>query len=405
MKFILYYHKNKPLAQYVKKFSLLSELERRGECESFIRSLPQQNKHEAFAELPSSMRKLLFYAKPDLVICMDNGVQPVRPIFAFEESTHVPARDHWMQRFVNLVGCAQEGVPGAYIMPFSMPTREKFKGEIDPFFFFAYDRVMEIHQTPFYIAEWKSTDGQTLDRDQEFPTKPDHNSEGLRNTFNFLEMVLDSAIHGRNFSDLMRERLFVDLRNQIRNRAYSVEIPKIADFDRLSFNMRSNDFLSFSEMRRWIVEKGIHIPENMPDRIIKRKRNLIFVPQSDRAKKTSDELRSALLYRIKSKGGDPYMGQPLTFDYIFCRLGTTPYERDANLIIDLSIISFSDLAEYHRQVWSNCPLKHIELSSIKHIPQYTMYLKECCPAVEKNFLRVYAFAADIIVFKEGLIYF
>ena len=81
-----------------------------------IRNLPDNN-NVRFAELPEQLRRLLFFAKPDVVICYDNGTHPVRPVFAFELTYHMPARDHWLQRFNNLVGCAQIGVPGAYVLP------------------------------------------------------------------------------------------------------------------------------------------------------------------------------------------------------------------------------------------------------------------------------------------------
>lgn len=371
-----------------------------------ISSLPQQNKHNSFAELSESLRRLLFFAKPDLVICMDDGGNPIHPIFAFELTTHVPARDHWMQRFVNLVGCAQEGIPGTYIMPFSMLEREKFKGEIDPIFFFAYDRVMEIHQIPFYIADWKTLDGKILSRDKEFSDMPDSNSKGLQNAFSFLDLVIDSAIHGRGFSNLIKDRLLVDLRNQIRKLAFK-DIPQIKQFNRLCFNMPRHKFLTLKEVKAWIESKQLKFPSDsdLPDRIRKRKKNLIYVPQSEQGSKTQKQLRKSLLERIKDKGGDPYLGQPLAFDYLFCRLGSSPYERDVNLIIDLSVLKFSDLSVYHREVWEKCPLQFKEIGNVPHIPRYTMYLTKGCPNVTKNFLRVYAFAADIIVFKDGLIYF
>ena len=111
------------------------------------------------------------------------------------------------------------------------------------------------------------------------------------------------------------------------------------------------------------------------------------------------------MLRIDKKGGDPYLGQPLAFDYIFCRLGETPFERDANVILDLTVLKFEDLAKYHRKVWQSSPLQFTKITQIKHIPTYTMELKEGAAQLLKNVLRVYAFAADMIVYDDGLIYF
>jgi hypothetical protein len=132
--FIFYHHKNLPLARYVAHYADLQKIVSGAKVR--FESLPQQSSEDAWAELPFRLRKLLFFARPDVVICLDDGVKPVHPVFAFEITTHVPARDHWLQRFVNLVGCAQEKVPGAYIMPFDMTNHPKFSSSLDSFFFF-----------------------------------------------------------------------------------------------------------------------------------------------------------------------------------------------------------------------------------------------------------------------------
>lgn len=402
--FLLYYHKERGWVDYIRSYSCLKQMEEERQCQTDSRSLPQQNAHKEFAELPVSLRKLLFFAKPDVVICLDDGIQPTRPIFAIEVSAHVMARDHWMQRFPYLVGCAQEGVPGAYIMPGAEPLRPNFPGAVDPLFYYAYDRVMEIHQTPFFIAEWKSTDGRTLDRDGEFNDKPDHESHGLQQTFRFLNLVIQSAIHGREPSALMRERLIVDLRDEIRRSGYN-KLPRIKDFERLKFNMPEGKFLTSNQLREWIESKGLRLPDEIPDRIKKRERNLIYVPQSQQKPGQKAKLRKTLRERIAKKSGDPYTGQPLVFDYIFCRLGRTPYERDANLIVDLSVLKFSDLASYHHDAWKKSPLQHTQFQDIEHIPTYTMHLTHGFTQAMKNFLRLYAFTADVIVFRDGVIYF
>lgn len=404
MKFILYHHKNKRLANYVLEYSIIKDYVDSSRASFEVVALPNSNSNKGFSKLPEYLRKLLFFAKPDLIICMDDGIKPIYPIFAFEISKHVPARDHWMQRFVNLVGCAQTGIPGSYIMPFHMPNRENFSGEIDSFFFFAYDRVMEIHKTPFYIADWTSTDGQNLDPDDNYPDFPKHEAQGMANAFKFLNLSIEFAIHGLKAEELMKNRLIVDLRNQIRKNAYQ-QIPKISDFKRLQYNMTNDEFLTTEELKDWLESKGLNVPE-FPDRINKRNKNLIFSPIANTRNKTKEQLREDLIVRIRDKGSDPYLGQPLAFDYMFCRLGETPYERDINIIVDLSVLKFSDLANYHKDVWQKCPLQYTEMENIiGDIPTYTMNLKEGCSQVLKNFLRVYAFTADIIVFEDGVVYF
>ncbi len=400
---IFYHHKNLALAKYVAHYAALDSTIL-GVKTEFL-SLPQQAAQPSWASLPRGLRRLLFFARPDLVICLDDGVRPIHPVFAFEITQHVPARDHWMQRFSNLVGCAQEGVPGAYIMPFDMSAHPKFKSVIDPAFFFAYDRVTEIHQTPMFIAEWETPDRHTPKSDKKFAAQPCSEMPDMKRAFDFLRTAVDAAYHGRPTASLMRERSIIDLRDRIRQRAYQTGLPSITSFARLANSMPDGKPLTLNEFKAWVGSKNLVLPKDLPDRMIRRDKFLVFTPQVSIRGKTKDELRAALMKRIDEKGGDPYLGQPLVFDYLFCRLGATPYERDCSVVANLTDLKFSDLAKFHRKIWEASPLQFTKLKDIKHIPTYTMHLKEGGVETMKNFLKLYAFTADVIVFDDGILYF
>ena len=219
-RFLIYHHKARRFAEYINHYSNIEKLVSCGHASSEIHNLPDNNTI-SFSELPDELRRLLFFAKPDVVICYDNGVLPIRPVFAFELTNHVPARDHWLQRFNNLVGCAQIGVPGAYILPFDLSQHPTFPGKLDSAFFYAYGRVMEIHQTPFYIAEWESSDHNNLNIDTAFSDLPAHDSEPITKTITFLNNVLTSAVNGIPVNSILQERMIVDLRDDMRKRVFS----------------------------------------------------------------------------------------------------------------------------------------------------------------------------------------
>jgi hypothetical protein len=400
---LLLHHKERKWADYLLEYSELKELKNRKVVDIEIDSMPQQNAHLGFAQLPETVRDLLFFAKPDVLVCYDDGIGPLRPIFALDVTEHVAARDHWIQRFPNLVGCAQQGVPGAFIAPRDMPNRPGFPGKTDSFFFFVYDRVVEIHQTPIYIAEWASTDGEHLDRDPAYTDLPDHTAEDILRVFDFFDLVLQTTVRGASLDALMRDRMIVDLRNELR-RIGSSRIPRIGDFDRLTYNMPSGDYLDRAGLDVFLKAKGLKLPPDTPDRILKRDRNIIMAPQS--GSDTDDVKRAALTKRIKEKGGDPYTQQPLVFDYLFCRLGKTPSERDANLILDLSVLYFQDFAEYVSKAWMESPLRHTDYADVRRrIPIYTLHLGSGVGQVMKNFIRLYYFTADLLVFRDGILYF
>lgn len=398
----LLHHKEASWADYLKHYSSLAALEAAGIIEVSVQSLPQQNASREFARLPEKLRRLLFFAKPDLVVTIDDGRRPIAPVFALDVTEHVAARDHWIQRFPNLVGCAQESVPGAFVAPRDMPNRAKFPGKTDPFFFFAYDRVMEIHNTPMYIAEWPSTNGADLDPDPIWPDLPPANSSGMKRVLEFFDLVFDAAIKGADLHALSRDRLIVELRQDLRSSAYA-KVPQVQDFKRLSVNMPNNRLLSRLEFVAWLKARGLTLPANLPDRIEKRTKNLVFTPMLTG---TVAERRAALMKRIHDKGGDPYTQQPLVFDYLFCRLGPTTVERDANVVIDLSVLKFSDFSSYVTSVWKASPLGKNSLAVIgADLPVYTLHLREGISQVLKNFVRLYAWVADIIVFEDGIIHF
>jgi hypothetical protein len=224
----------------------------------------------------------------------------------------------------------------------------------------------------------------------------------VKNVLDFFRLSLEAGLHGRDFSTLVRERLIVDLRNELRRIGYQ-HVPQIGDFERLRVNMPQGKALTLKQFARWLQDAHHRLPADLPDRIAKRNRVLIFAPT---LLKNRDKERAMLLARIKLKGGDPYTQQPLVFDYLFCRTGRTPTERDTTLVIDLRLLRFSDFAEYIHNVWRNSPLQYTDFDDIQDdIPRYTLHLTSGISQVVKNFVRLYSFAADIIVFSDGIIYF
>jgi len=398
-----FHHKSDKWIDYIREYSDVATLEAAGTISVTRGSLPGANNDASFAQLPEALRRLLFFGKPDVVICLDDGIRPVRPIFALDVTEHVSAADHWMQRFPNLVGCAQEGVPGAFVTPGDMPARANFVSAKQPNFYFLFDRVIEIHQTPLYIAEWPSSDGKGLDGDAKYHDLPPHGSEGMAHTLNFLNLVLERAVKGQDFRSLMRERLVINLRSSLRAQGYR-KLPQIGDFGRLKANMPDNRMLSGPEMSSWLADRSLGLPSPLPERISKRESYLIFAPRIQ--KESSDDRREAMLKRIAEKGGDPYGPQPLVFDYMFCRLGPSKLERDSNVVIDLSFLEFSDFAEWIQKIWVNSPVGSTSYDEVaSKMAVYSLHLTEPLIQVVKNFVRWQIFAADLIVFKDGVIAF
>ena len=116
-------------------------------------------------------------------------------------------------------------------------------------------------------------------------------------------------------------------------------------------------------------------------------------------------------YRIEAFRGrqlshrNPYNGMPLAFDCMFCRLGPTPRERDINLIIDLSELSFADFAEFHKSTHDDSPLGDTSPPPKNLLPKYSLHLTRGYIHEIKDFIRQYCYAADIIVLKDFVVPF
>lgn len=395
-KFTLYYHgeKSRGLAEFLKEFSTLKNY--KGKVK--IISTPNTNNGSQFALLPRSLRKLLFFGHPDVALTYDNGIESEKTIFAWEITDAKPATDHWMQRFPCLVGACELGIPSVFIMRYESDT-EKWKGKLNSEFFYAYDRVMEIQAIPIYLADWTPNKSGKLSSDKDYPDVPDRNSISMKDTVKFLNNTIDYAIHGKDFKNLIKERLIVDLRNKHRIKISEIPVPK--NYKRLT-QIKEDGYLSWSEIEDFIKnKKKLAIPD-LPERILLRSKNLVFVP---RLTNTKRKLKETLMERIHKRNGNPYNGMPLAFDFMFCRLGSSTFERDINLIIDLSELSFEEFSEYARKVHDSSPIGKKELPSKNEIPRYSLHLTEGYNHEIKDFIRQYCYAADIIILNDIVIPF
>ncbi len=75
-----------------------------------------------------------------------------------------------------------------------------------------------------------------------------------------------------------------------------------------------------------------------------------------------------------------------------------------SLVLDYSVLSFSDFAGWVESAWQKSPLKHTEYRQIRNkMPIYSLHLREGLGQVMKSFVRLTAFSADLIVFRDGVL--
>jgi len=397
-KWTLYYHKEKSrsLAEFLRDLSQL-----KGFAGSVtIESLPNSNVGSEFARLPRSVRNLLFFGHPDVILSYNNGIEPEKAVFAWEITDAKPATDHWMQRFPSLVGACELGVPSVFILRFNANT-VNWTGHLESEFFYAYDRVMEIEQIPIYLADWLPGASGTFAFDPDYPDVPDRRSDSMVDTLEFLNKVIEYAIHGKDFHNLIRERLLVDLRNKIKVRIQ--DVPKPAEYKRLTLGS-STGYNSWSEVEAYIKKRTGFTVTHMPSRIKLRTKSIIFVPRPE-FHKGKRKLKETLISRIIKKNGNPYNGMPLAFDFMFCRLGPTSYERDINLVIDMSEIKYKDFIQFAKSIHDSSPIASKTPPPKDQISRLSLHLKEGYTHEIKDFIRQYCYAADLIILEDFMIPF
>lgn len=393
----LYYHRtgSRTLAEFLRNNSKLKDFKVE------IKSLPNVNSSSEFSLLPNSIRHLLFFGHPDVILSYYDGLEPEKAVFAWEITDAKPGTDHWMQRFTSIAGACEVGVPSVFILTFERSTKP-WTAKIKSEFFYAYNRVMNIHGIPIYIANWKSGKKGILIEDSEYPGIPDRVSESMKDSVSFFNLAINYTIHGRNFNELSKERLVIKLKNKLIVKI--TQIPKPADYERLKV-LNSTGYVDTEVVFNYIKNKiGKDLPE-IPDRIKNREKSIYFVPRPRVITGKTVNPKETLLGRIKKRNGNPYNGMPLAFDCMFCRLGKTPIERDINLIIDLSELSFAEFATFHKTIHNNSPLAKTSPPSQKNLPKYSLHLTEGYIHEIKDFIRQYCYAADIIVLKDFVVPF
>ena len=87
------------------------------------------------------------------------------------------------------------------------------------------------------------------------------------------------------------------------------------------------------------------------------------------------------------------------------RLGPTSYERDINLIIDMSEIKYKEFIWFAKSVHDSSPIAAKSLPAKDQISRLSLHLTEGYTHEIKDFIRQYCYAADLIILEDFVIPF
>ena len=190
-------------------------------------------------------------------------------------------------------------------------------------------------------------------------------------------------------------------RNKIKIKIH--EVPKPSEYNRLTVSSATG-YSEWADVESYIVTRTSFPLPPIPKRIGLRRKSIIFVPRPQFHKGTR-VLKESLMERIVKKNGNPYNGMPLAFDFMFCRLGPSTYERDINLIIDMSEITYDEFISFAKAIHSSSPIGVAARPKSSEISRLSLHLTEGYTHEIKDFIRQYCYAADILVLKDFIIPF
>lgn len=343
----------------------------------------------SFAYNPDELKDILYLDLPDIIVTSGT---PEKPVFSVEFCGQKPVGFNIHQRFARVVASADFRIPFAYIFPERAWVVRKDSERwdyVDPRIYMAMLNAMQFHSVPLLTFNWathenSNNDGKILiDENPKYRgvLPPSHDAE-MQGMFNFLNIVIDNFLKNRKASDLINHPDIMKINRSMwakfSERGGDTGPPgscKIISSEELSEYIETNTGVSISERFKY---------DPPPEILESRKESFVFVTSVDR-------------YRA-----DPYTGLLPVLDYCYCRNGETIRDRYRNLIFHFTKISYDDVkaqcAKYHER---DCPLRE----DYKNVDRFlSLHLREGCRFTKPKELRIYFYFADVVIFKDAVLY-
>jgi len=381
--FRLWYGESDEDAKFLKEISILQDLP----C-TFHKIYGSNTKD--FVRNPDLIKDLLYLDKPDVIVTMG---EPERPIFGVEFCGEAGTGHNYFQRVARIVAAAERGTPFAYVFPErKWVRREKDEGwdYYNPLMFQTLIQIGRFHRTPVLGFFWeadlsrgKSTEGY-LTFDEQYPKLPDRTHSEIKALSQFLNLTVEYAQRNQPFSSLVFEPFYghreawmwEKFHARAGNRTWSpLTSCKVIPTDELE-----------TEICNLMGKERLELPPYIKAR------------------------QESVVYKnyCRTFRGDPYAGALCAVDYLWCRNGPTVRHRYRNLVLHFANASYQQVVEMYGGYYQRkCPFREQvtepprESGTLRHL---TLHLKEGCRYTKKKELRILCFIADVILFKDGVLF-
>ncbi|HID86719.1 MAG TPA: hypothetical protein EYP55_04990 [Anaerolineae bacterium] len=345
-----------------------------------------------FVRNPDLIRDLLYLDKPDVIITMG---EPEKPIFGVEFCAEAGTGHDYFQRVARIVAAAEFGTPFAYVFPEKKwVQRRGTEGRWDlynPLMFRTLVQIGCFHQTPVLGFFWDSDQekGQPQEGylcfDSAFPKMPDRASDEIQALARFLNLTLAYARENRPFASMVFDPFYGT------REAWMWE----------KYHDRAQGRENWSPLSACSVVKTVDL-EKQAQRIAGM--NDLKLPPELAARPES------VVYSNNSRTfrGDPYAGALCAVDYLWCRNGPTVRHRYRNLVIRFAKAPYAQVVEMYRRYYrTRCPFQEEQVETLRKkegLRYLTLHLKDGCRYTKKKELRIICSVADIVLFKDGVLF-
>jgi len=353
------------------------------------KKMPKQNDSKDYADLPAYVSDILYLDKPDLIISMIHDGHE-KPLLSIEFASCTPQYQHALQRFSRMVASISAGCPSVLIIP-----KKKRANNLKDIYTrstaveYGSVKLMDIFKTPCFILDWSIDENFFLVNEDDTPY-PLIDSDGIKH----LKALVSSCIEARqdvNYIDSLAQKKIVHQLTDIsRTNAYRNGVPCI---ERPSGGDKKSqaklDLVDTEQLLGEISDRSAFhkaLCKNAPPFIKERTESLVFYPT-----------------RITDHAGDPYVGMIGYYDIAFTRFGKSTRDRHYNLVAYAKDVSIKEVTGVMTKfATKTCPF--VDDLQTKNSKMYNYHLKKGCKETKSKPIRIYAELADIVIFKDGVLF-
>lgn len=353
------------------------------------KKMPVRNDTSDYADLPAYVSDILYLDKPDLIISMQHDGHE-KPLLSVEFASCTPQYQHALQRFSRMLASISSGCPSVLIIP--AIKRENSGDRIykrSPAIEYGAVKLMDIFKTPCFILDWPSDENHFLvnEKNMQYPAI---NSKSIKYLNEFIIECINSRNDINYIHSLSQKKIVNELTDLIRTQAYRSGVPSIANpgggdkkslvkLDLIKTKNILDEISNKSDLHKALCSKA-------PSFILDRDESLVFYPT-----------------RITAHAGDPYVGMIGYYDIAFSRFGRSTRERYYNIVAYADGVSISEVTNVmNKFAKKTCPF-NVEVGG-DNSKSYNYHLKYGCKETKSKPIRIYAELADIIIFKDGVLF-